>query len=137
MSCSVFPLLLLFHRLSTVFFIDSETNKTIPLHLWNVFHFFNEKKFFEKNFSPWMCAKQRSASCNKRQEFWHETHTPLWLQIGHIIFLTCENTSFAILIRRIIFVTCENHSSLLWLARTHLHIKIYNATFGEYFSVCI
>ena len=76
-----------------------------------------------------MCAKRRSASCKKRREFWRETHTPLWLLIGRIIFLTREKTSFAILIGRIIFFTCENHSSLLWLARTHLRIKIYNTTF--------
>ena len=100
-----------------------------PLHFWNVFHFFNEKKLFEKNFSPRMCAKRRPASCKKRREFWRETHTPLWLLIGRIIFLTCEKTSFAILIGRIIFFTCENHSSLLWLARTHLRIKIYNTAF--------
>ena len=134
---SIYPFLLLFHRLSTISFIDSETNETIPLHFWNVFHFFNEKKLFEKNFSPRMCAKRRSASCKKRREFWRETHTPLWLLIGRIIFLTCEKTSFAILIGRIIFFTCENHSSLRWLARTHLRFKIYNTTFGEYFSVCI
>ena len=93
------------------------------------FHFFNEKKLFEKNFSPRMCARRRSASCKKRREFWRETHTPLWLLIGRIIFLTCEKTSFAILIGCIFFFTCENHSSLLWLARTHLRIKIYNKTF--------
>ena len=44
----------------------------------------------------------------KRREFWRETHTPLWLLIGRIIFLTREKTSFAILIGRIIFFTCEN-----------------------------
>ena len=132
-SCSVFPLPLLFGRLSTVFFIDSETKETIPLHFWNVFHFFNEKKLFEKNFSPRMCAKRSSASCEKRPEFWRETHTSLWLLIGRIIFLTCEKTSLAILIGRIIFFTCENHSSLLWLAKTHLRIKIYNTTFWSVF----
>ena len=68
---------------------------------------------YDKNFSPRMCAKRRSASCKKRREFWRETHTPLWLLIGRIIFLTREKTSFAILIGRIIFFTCENHSSLL------------------------
>ena len=76
-----------------------------------------------------MCAKRRSASCKKRQEFWRETHTPLWLLIGRIIFLTREKTSFAILIGRIIFFMCEKHSTLLWLARTHLGIKIYNTAF--------
>ena len=47
-----FPLPLLFCRLSTVFFIDSETNETIPLHFQNVFHFFGgEKLFWVKLFS--------------------------------------------------------------------------------------
>ena len=53
------------------------------------------------------CVRSGGASCNKRREFWHETHTPLWLLIGRINFLTCEKTSFAILIWRIIFFTCE------------------------------
>ena len=125
-SRSVHPFPLLFRLLSTVFFIDSETNKTITLHFWNVFHFFSEKKLFEKNFSRWMCAKRRSASCKKRREFWRETHTPLWLLIGRIIFLTREKTSFAIMIGRIKFFTYENHRSLLWLARTNLRTKIYD-----------
>ena len=43
-----FPLL--FRRLSTVFFIDSETNETIPLHFRNVFHFFSEKNSLSKTF---------------------------------------------------------------------------------------
>ena len=90
--------------------------------------FLTRKNSLRKTFLR-MCAKRRSASCKKRQEFWRETHTPLWLLIGRIIILTCEKTSFAILIGRIIFFTCENHSSLLWLARTHLRIKIYNTTF--------
>ena len=49
------------------------------------------------------CVRSGAASCNKRREFWRETHTPLWLLIGRIIFLTREKTSFAILIGRIIF----------------------------------
>ena len=93
------------------------------------FTFLTRKKFFEKNFSPRMCAKRRLASCKEMREFWRETHTPLWLLIGRVVFLTREKTSFAILIGRIIFFTCENHSSLLWLVRTHLLIKIYNTTF--------
>ena len=59
------------------------------------------------------CVRSGAANCNKRREFWRETHTPLWPLIGRIIFLTREKTSFAILIGRIIFFTCENHSSLL------------------------
>ena len=126
--CSVFPPPLLFRRLSTVFFIDSETNETIPLHFWNVFHFFNEKKtLWEKLFSSNVC--EEALSKLQGGEFWRETHKRLWLLNGRIIFLRCEKTSFAILIGRIIVFTCLNHSSLLWLARSHLRIKIYNTTF--------
>ena len=66
----------------------------------------------------------QAASAFERPEFWRETHTLLWPLIGRIIFLTREKTSFAILIGRIIFFTCEKHRSLLWLARTHLRMKI-------------
>ena len=45
-----FPFPLLFRLLSTVFFIDSETNETIPLHFRNVFHFFSEKNSLSKTF---------------------------------------------------------------------------------------
>ena len=76
------------------------------------FTFFSEKNSLSKTFLV-ECVRSGVASCNKRREFWHETHTPLWLLIGRIIFLTREKTSFAILIGRIIFFTCENHRSLL------------------------
>ena len=75
------------------------------------------------------CVRSGAASCNKRREFWHETHTPLGLLIGRIIFLTREKTWFAILIGRIIFFPCENHHSLLWLARTNMRTKIYEIAF--------
>ena len=88
--------------LSTVLFIDSETNETIPLHFRNVFHFLSEKNSLSKTFLI-ECVRSGAASCNKRREFWLETRTPLWLLIGRIIFLTREKTSFAILIGRIIF----------------------------------
>ena len=125
---SVYPFPLLFRRLSTVFFVDSETNETIPLHFRNVFHFFSEKNSLSKTFLV-ECVWSGAASCNKRREVWRETHTPLWLLIRRIIFLTREKTSFAILIGRIIFFTCENHRSLLWLARTDLRTKIYDIAF--------
>ena len=111
------------------FFIDSETNETIPLHFRNVFHFFSEKNSLSKTFLVDKCVRSGAASCNKRREFWRETRTPLWLLIGRIIFLTREKTSFAILIGRIVFFTCENHRSLLWLARTNLRTKIYDIAF--------
>ena len=49
-SRSVFPFPLFFRRPSTVFFIDSETNETIPLHFRNVFHLFSEKNSLSKAF---------------------------------------------------------------------------------------
>ena len=58
-SRSVFPFPLLFRRLSTVFFIDAETNETIPLHFRNVFHFFSEKNSLSKTFLVDKCAKRR------------------------------------------------------------------------------
>ena len=95
------------------------------------FYFFSEKNSFSKTFLV-ECVLSRSGatSCNKRREFWRETHTPLWPLIGRIIFVTREKTSIAILIGRIIlFFTCENHRSLLWLARTNLRTKIYDIAF--------
>ena len=59
------------------------------------FYFFSEKNSFSKTFLV-ECVLSRSGatSCNKRREFWHETHTPLWLQvlIERIIFLTRVKT---------------------------------------------
>ena len=107
-----FPFPLLFRLLSTVFFIDSETNETIPLHFRKVFHFFSEKNSLSKTFLV-ECVRCGAASCNKRRQIWRKTHTPLWLLIARIIFLTREKTSFAILIGRIIIFTFENHRSLL------------------------
>ena len=109
MSRSVYLFPLLFRRLSTVFFIHNETNETIPLHFRNLFHFFSDS--LSKTFLV-ECVGSGAASCNKRRKFWRETHTPLWLLIGRIIFFTREKTSFAILIGRIIFFTCENDRSL-------------------------
>ena len=69
-----FPFPLLFRRLSTVFFIDSELNETIPLHFQNVFHFFSEKNSLSKTILV-ECLRSGAVSCNKRWEFWRETHT--------------------------------------------------------------
>ena len=98
-------------------FSFSTVKQTIPIHFRNVLHFFSEKNSLSETLLV-ECVRSGAASCNKRREFWRETHTPLWLLIGRIIFLTREKTSFTILIGRIIFFTCENHRSLLWLART-------------------
>ena len=92
------------------------------------FSLFSEKNSLSKTFLV-ECVRSGAASCNKKREFWRETHTPLWLLIGRIIFLTREKTSSAILIGHIIFFTCENHRLLLWLARTNLRTKIYDIAF--------
>ena len=97
---------------SLPFSLSTVKQTTIPLHFRNVFHFFSEKNSLSKIFLV-ECVRSGAANCNKRREFWRETHTPLWPLIGRIIFLTREKTSFAILIGRIIFFTCENHRSLL------------------------
>ena len=109
------------------FFCFSSTVKQTKL-----FHSISEMFFIflrEKNFSLWMPGKRRCKGYYKRWEFWHKTHTPLWLLIGRIIVLTREKTSFAILIGRIIFFTFENHRSLPWLAKTNLRTKIYDIAF--------
>ena len=56
-SRCVFPLPLLFCRLSTVFFIDSETNESIPLHILRCFFFLKRKTF------PVECLLSGAASC--------------------------------------------------------------------------
>ena len=68
-SRSVYPFPLLFRRLSTVFFIDCETDETIPLHFRNFFHFFSEQNYLSKTFLV-ECVRSGAASCNKRGEFW-------------------------------------------------------------------
>ena len=62
------------------FFIDSETNETIPLHSRNVFHFSSEKNCLSKTFLA-ECVRSGAASCNKGGNFGAK-HTPLWLLIG-------------------------------------------------------
>ena len=42
------------------------------------FHFFSEKKSLSKTFLV-ECLRSGAATCNKRREFWRETHTPQWL----------------------------------------------------------
>ena len=56
-----------------------------------------------------------------------------WLDVW--FFSHVKKTSLAILIGRIIFLTCENHCSLLWLARTHLRMKIYDIAFWWVFLI--
>ena len=105
----------LFHSISEMFLI-----------------FLTRKKLFEKNFSPRMCAKRRSASCNSRRggNFGAKlTHLcGFWLDVSFFSHVKKHLSRFWLGVS-FFFFTCENHSSLLWLARTHLRIKIYNTTF--------
>ena len=57
---------------------------------------------------------------------WRETLKFLWFLLGRIIFLTREKNSVPDSTACVIFLTCEKHRSFLWLARTHLHMKIYD-----------
>ena len=53
----------------------------------DIFHFFARKTLQEKFFSLNVCeAALQAASAYKRREIRRETHTPLWLLIGRIIF---------------------------------------------------
>ena len=81
------------------------------------------------------CLRSRvlqAACAYKRREFWPNlTHLcGFWLDV--LFFFKREKASFVILIGRTLFFTRENHCSLLWLAGTHLRMKIY-----DIFLVCI
>ena len=117
-SRSVFPLPLLFSRLSIIVFTDREIHETIPLQFQRCFSLFYSKTSSRKTFlveclrtTRKARALQATSTC-KRLEFWRETHTAMCLLIGRVIFLLRETTSFPILIGRIFF-SCEKHRSLL------------------------
>ena len=66
----------------------------------DVFHFSTKKTLLNCLFSWNICEATRkaralqAARAYRRQEFWRETHIPLWLLIGRIIFLTIEKKIF-------------------------------------------
>ena len=88
--------------------------KLFQFNFRDVFHFSTRKTRHYFRFSLNVCKATRKArglqvaSAYKRQEFWRKTHTPLWLLIGRIIFLTLEKTSFAIVIRLFFFLRVKN-----------------------------
>ena len=93
----------------------SEISDTKTTSFWDVFHFSTRETLLyglsSLNVVSEATRKARAlqaASAYKKRGFWRKTHTPLWL-----------------LIERIIFLTREKHRSPLWLARTHLRMKIY------------
>ena len=104
--------------------------KLFQFNFRDVFHFSTRKTRHYFRSSLNVCEATRkarglqAASAYRRQEFWRETHTTLWLLIGRTIFLTLEKALFAIVIGLFFFFTCEKHRSLLWLVRTHLRMKI-------------
>ena len=128
-----FPFPLLFSWLSAYLVIDREIQETIPLQFPGCFSVFLREILFEKFFSCWMSAKisqsETTASCKrlyKRPEFWCECHTPLWLVIGRIIFLTREETSFAPLICQNSFAYEKPATFFWWVFLSMYIIKLYS-----------
>lgn len=85
-----------------------------------------------------MCAKSCEACTCKRQEFWRETHTSLWLLIGRIVSLTREERSFALLIGRYLFFSLVKNivRSFDWLElirrsfSLRIHLSMYKIKEG-------
>ena len=115
-----FPLPLLFRRLSTVFFIDSETKEAILSHFWNVFTFLTRKNSLRKTFlfeCVWSGAQQ---AARKGGNF------------GAKLTRLCDSwldVSFFSHVKTIV------HSSD-WLELICVS-KFTTQLFCEYFSVCI
>ena len=104
-------------RLSSLFFIDSEICKTIPIQFARFFSLFYKKNSTLSGLFFWMSAAKQLAKQGLHLQAPRNggnfgtklTHLcGFWLDI---IFLTHDKTS------------CEKHRSLLWLARTHLYMK--------------
>ena len=121
-----FPFLL-FSQLSTVFFIDNETNKTIPLKFPGCFSLFLEEKLFEKNFSHCMSAKLQ-APINGRNFGTKLTHLcGFWLDVSFFSQVKKHRSRFLLDVS--FFFHMWKPSLLLWLARTHLRMRIYDIAF--------
>ena len=110
------------------FFYRQWNKRNYPLHFWNVFHFLTRKNSLRKTFLLECVRSGAQQAARKGGNFGAKlTHLcGFWLDVS--FFSHVKKTSFAILIGRIIFFTRENHISLIWSARTHLWIKIYNTT---------
>ena len=72
--------------------VDSEIFKTVPIQFPRRFSLFYEKNSTLLSFLV-KCLRSNSqsegaASAYKRQEFWRETRTPLWLLIGLFFFFS-------------------------------------------------
>jgi len=78
----------------------SNINYSTVVLIFDVSGFYNQSLYYafgEKVFSLNICKAApkemalQASSAYKRQEFWRETHTPLWPLIGHIIFSHVKN----------------------------------------------
>ena len=101
----------------------------------DVFHFFKKETLLNCLFSWNICEATRkaralqAARAYRKQEFWRETHIPLWLLIGLIIFLTIEKKIF-----RDYDWTFQSFFSRVknivrssdWLELWHLRMKIFH-----------
>ena len=91
-----------------------------------MFFTFWREKLLEKNFSRWM-----SASAYKRREVWRETYTHLydfWFEVSFFWHVKKIPLRFWFVVS-FFFFRVWKHRSLLWLARTHLRMKIYDMAF--------
>ena len=115
-------------RLSTVFFIDSETKETIPLHFRNVFHFLARKTLWVKLFSLNVCEAALQAAIKGGNFGAKLTHLcGFWLDISFFSHVKKHRSRFWLDVS--FFFMCENHRSPLWLASTNLRTKIYDIAF--------
>ena len=128
-SRSVFPFPLLFRRPSTVFFIDSETNETIPLHFRNVFHLFSEKNSLSKAFLLQAAIKGGNFGAKL-------THLcGFWLGVSFFSHVKKHRSRFWLDVSFFSCVKTIVHSSD-WLELICAS-KFTTQLFGKYFSVCI
>ena len=119
-----------FSKLSTNFYIDNELYEAILFQIPDNFSLLYDKKLFFmdlKSFLEWVQSNSRSkgstCTCKKAGNLAKLTHCwGLWLDGS--IFLRVENIVHDF--GRILFCLCEKHRPLLWLARTHLRMKIYD-----------
>ena len=111
-----------------IFTLTMNYTKLVYSNFRSIFHFSTRKNSHMdlKSFLEWVQSNSRSkGSTSTRQETWRNSRTARafdWTDQ----FSRMWKTSFTILIGRILFYLCEKHRPLLWLARTHLRMKMYD-----------
>ena len=93
---------------SSLQFSSSTMKQTKLFHsnFQDVFHFFRRKILWKKLF---LLNVYKAASTYKCQEFWHETHTPLWLLIRRIMFSQVKKHRSRFLLEVSFFFMCKHH----------------------------